>query len=205
MLDIFVLDHENSRQYTTEFISRIPYAKVYNSSKEQTHFTISFNSCLKKSKADWVMVCNNDIHLSEAVIFGLKQILTTVPPGIYSPVVNSPHWKVMHRNNPEDDQIRLVPWLEFVCPIIHKDVIKKIGYLDELMPRGYGVEMDYCYRAKEAGFLTSLIQAYDIYHYGHGSQLSHEEYRTEASSEMNWRLSTKYGENWQKLLQFPQW
>jgi len=109
----------------------------------------------------------------------------------------------MHKQG--DAVQRKVPWVEFVCPIISKDVVKRIGLLDTGMPRGWGVELDYCYRAKQAGFNTNLIQTVSTHHYGHKSQSDHAEYSHYANIEMNDRLREKYGDNWQEILNYPQW
>lgn len=203
-----ILHHDTSAEYTKQIehnLSDIIFS-VYNSSANQTHFTQSFNKAVEIYLYNWdceyVMICNNDINLTARDVEMLKVTLNG-RKGIFSPVVNSPHSGVMNRYG--NDLIRQVPWVEFVCPIIHRDVIKAIGLLDEGMPRGWGVELDYCYRAKQAGFNTYLVQDIAIHHYGHKSQSDHKEYSHYANIEMNDRLKEKYGDNWQEILSYPQW
>jgi GT2 family glycosyltransferase len=148
------------------------------------------------------MICNNDIDLHYEQVHQLEDLVKG-KKGIFSPVVNSPHNAVMSKVG--EDQMRQVPWVEFVCPIISKDVVKKIGLLDNKMPRGWGIELDYCYRAKQAGFSTNLIQTVSVHHFGHKSQDNQDEYRHYANIEMNDRLREKYGDNWQEVLKYPQW
>jgi GT2 family glycosyltransferase len=202
-----ILHHDTSTEYTDLLkhnLGHIDYF-VYNSSVNQTHFTESFNRAIQEAlhtDYEYLMICNNDISLTARDVEMLEVALNG-RKGIFSPTLNSPHWKVMTRTG--DEFIREVPWIEFVCPIIHRDVIKAIGVLDEGMPRGWGVELDYCYRAKKAGFSTYLVQDIQIEHYGHKSQTDHGEYSHYANIEMNDRLIKKYGDNWQEILQYPQW
>lgn len=215
MIFPIILHHDSSTEYTDllkHSLGHIDYS-IYDSSKHQTHFTESFNRAIQDNLGinyllfgdplcDYVMICNNDISLSATDLEALEVILNG-ERGIFSPVVNSPHSAVMSKIG--DDQMRQVPWVEFVCPIIHKDVIESIGLLDNKMPRGWGIELDYCYRAKQAGFNTYLIQDVSIHHYGHKSQIDHGEYSHYANIEMNDRLKEKYGDNWQEVLKYPQW
>jgi GT2 family glycosyltransferase len=202
-----ILHHDTSTEYTDLLkhnLGHIDYS-VYNSSVNQTHFTESFNRAIQEAlhtDYEYLMICNNDISLTARDVEMLEVALNG-RKGIFSPTLNSPHWKVMTRTG--DEFIRKVSWIEFVCPIIHRDVIKAIGVLDEGMPRGWGVELDYCYRAKKAGFSTYLVQDIQIEHYGHKSQTDHGEYSHYANIEMNDRLIKKYGDNWQEILQYPQW
>jgi len=204
-----ILHHDTSTEYTDllkNSLGHIDY-RIYDSNVNQTHFTESFNRAIQEvpenqSFYDYVMICNNDINLTAKDLEALE-IIINGKRGIFSPVVNSPHSGVMSRNG--DHLLRQVPWVEFVCPIIHRDVIEVIGLLDEGMPRGWGIELDYCHRAKNAGFNTYLVQDITIHHYGHKSQADHGEYSHYANIEMNDRLTEKYGNNWQEVLNYPQW
>jgi GT2 family glycosyltransferase len=207
MICLIILHHDSSKEYTTAFIDKIIPSTylIVNSSKLQTQFTQSFNLGLEAfmdSLFTHVMICNNDIDLTYEQLHQLEDLIKG-KKGIFSPVVNSPHAGVMHKQG--DAVQRKVPWVEFVCPIIHRDVIEAIGLLDEGMPRGWGIELDYCYRARKAGFNTYLVQDIAIHHYGHKSQVDHGEYSHYANIEMNGRLREKYGDNWQEVLNYPQW
>lgn len=204
-----ILHHDTSTEYTDllkHSLGHIDY-RIYNSSINQTQFTKSFNNAIKEVPEsqgfyDYLMICNNDINLN-ATDVEMLEVALNGRKGIFSPMVNSPHSGVMSRYG--NDIIRQVPWVEFVCPIIHRDVIEAIGLLDEGMPRGWGIELDYCYRAKKAGFGTYLVQDIAIHHYGHKSQADHSEYSHYANIEMNDRLREKYGDSWQEILNYPQW
>jgi len=207
MIFPIILHHNSSTEYTVQLIGKIMprSGHIVDSSKLGTHFTDSFNVALEtfmKSKFSHAMICNNDIDLDYDRLIQLENAVRN-KKGIFSPVVNSPHNAVMSKQG--NDTYRKVPWVEFVCPIISKDVVKEIGLLDTGMPRGWGIELDYCYRAKQAKFSTNLIQTVSVEHYGHKSQADHGEYSHYANIEMNDRLREKYGDNWGEILKYPQW
>jgi GT2 family glycosyltransferase len=207
MIFPIILHHDTSVEYTDNLMERlIPRASfIIDSNKYKTQFTDSFNLALEAflaSKFSHAMICNNDIDLDYDRLIQLENAVKR-KKGIFSPIVNSPHNAVMSKQG--NATYRKVPWVEFVCPIISKSVVKQIGLLDTRMPRGWGVELDYCYRAKQAGFSINLIQTVSIHHYGHKSQVDHGEYSHYANIEMNDRLRKKYGDNWQEVLSYPQW
>jgi GT2 family glycosyltransferase len=195
MLQKIVLSHNSSLNYTKAFnLQTNNQFTVYDSSKAKTQFTQSFNNCLKVISEDWIMICNNDVDLNLEDIKEIENMIQCKEVGIYSPRVNSPHYQMTIAGDTD--------WIEFVLPIIHKEVIEKIGYLDDLMPRGWGIDLDYCYRAKKEGFNIEILPTRQIKHYEHKSILSEQDYMQKASEEMNSVLTEKYGEGWQKLLKF---
>lgn len=205
-----ILHHDSSTKYTKMLVNGLDRKySVVDSSKLETHFTESFNigivrGLLKTYRTDYthIMICNNDIKMDEDDLLELDKIVAG-KDGIFSPALNSPHTAVMSPKS--SDELRVVPWIEFVAPIFSRNVLKKVGILDELMPRGWGVELDYCFRAKNRGYETSLCQNRVIHHYGGKSYSEREKHCHISNAEMNDRLSEKYGENWQEILQYPQW
>lgn len=194
MIKVVTLSHNNSIEYTNKLKKRIPSIEVYDSSLHLTPFTISFNNALKTiDNNDWIMVCNNDISLNQQDLDTLNEVSKKLIPGIYSPAVNSPHPQMYKSDN---RSVKNVKWIELVCPIIHRHVIQNIGYLDEAMPLGYGVDFDYCYRAQRSGYTSYVIQSVQILHYEHKSQENHKAYKSRASNEMHSYLTEKYGLDW---------
>lgn len=53
--------------------------------------------------------------------------------------------------------------------LIRKEVVKKIGLLDEGFTPAYGEETDYCFRAKKAGYRIVCTSETTIIHYGGAS------------------------------------
>ena len=207
MIYTIILDNKISNEYTKTIVGNIqdfPY-EIIDSTLLNTSFTESFNIAMikgYKTGYDHIMICNNDISLNFNHIIELQDLILNCS-GIFSASFNSPHKKVMEPDGREI--IRKVPWVEFVAPIISRSVIKEVGLLDFDMNYGWGIELDYCYRALKAGYDTNLIQSVEIEHYGHKSQSDHGEYSYYANIEMNHVLLNKYGHGWQEVLSYPQW
>jgi len=210
MIYPIILHHDLSTKFTKRLVGRIDREHaVVDSSKLETQFTESFNIGIIKgilkmidSEFTHVMICNNDITMAEGHLEELDKIVKG-KSGIFSPSCNSPHKGVMTPVG--TDELREVPWVEFIAPIFSKDVLVKTGILDKDLSYGWGVELDYCYRAKNRGFKTSLCQGVGIHHEEHQSQANQAEYAHTAGQEMHHVLQTKYGDNWQEILNYPQW
>lgn len=68
-----------------------------------------------------------------------------------------------------------VPTAHGFCMYIKREVIDKIGILDEVgFERGYGEENDFCYRAGQIGYHDVMCDDTFIYHSGTSSFLSNE-------------------------------
>jgi GT2 family glycosyltransferase len=62
-----------------------------------------------------------------------------------------------------------VPEILGACFLIKKEVIEKIGLLDEKFNPAYGEETDYCYRAAKKGFHFMYVGETEIIHHGASS------------------------------------
>ncbi len=68
------------------------------------------------------------------------------------------------QTHPNISPITFCPLVAFVFVYIKREVIDKIGYLDERF-EGYGVEdIDYCYRARLAGFKIGVAKDISVKH-----------------------------------------
>jgi len=201
-----ILSHDLSQKFTDDLTKNLNDYVIYDSSFYGTPFAISFNLALSLGLDyghDWVMVCNNDITLTQTDLDTLSEILSQCPAGVYSPrVIGAGHGHKHMEWNLGSDVVRKTSWLEFVCPIIHRQVASNIGGVDENFTMGYGVDCDYCYRARQLNFNVGIIQPVQIQHFEHKSQGVHLEYRKKAEREMAIEITKKYGSDWRKLLDF---
>ncbi len=69
----------------------------------------------------------------------------------------------------ETDEIHEIPTAVGFCFYVKREVIRQIGYFDEIFGRGYGEENDFCMRAREKGFRFILVDNAFVYHEGHVS------------------------------------
>ncbi|MCX7612560.1 MAG: hypothetical protein N2043_13340, partial [Ignavibacterium sp.] len=64
------------------------------------------------------------------------------------------------------NQILYFPRVAFLCTLIKKEVIEKIGGLDERFSPGNYEDDDFCLRAQLAGFKTVIVKDAFIHHFG---------------------------------------
>lgn len=70
----------------------------------------------------------------------------------------------------DDNTICKVDWVSGCCILLRKDVVDKIGLLDESF-FFYGEEVEWCYRAKKADYNTYYLPNAEIFHYGGASKI----------------------------------
>lgn len=86
-----------------------------------------------------------------------------------------------------------LPFLNGFCYGIKRDVIDRIGYLDEAnFGRGYGEENDFTLRALQAGFRTAIADDVYVYH-AQSRSYSHEK-RLALSEQAGQTLAGKHGQ-----------
>lgn len=74
--------------------------------------------------------------------------------------------------SPQTPAMVQTDWIEGSCMLIQREVFTRIGYLDTLYAPAYFEEVDYCRRARAAGFTVGLIPDSIIEHHGAGSSQS---------------------------------
>lgn len=136
-------------------------------------FPKAVNLGIERSSGEYVVILNNDVVLLEQEKNTWLDILRK-PFRDYRVGVTGP---MMVSNVPGVDRKFLI----FFCAMISREVIDKIGVLDEEFSPGFGEDCDFCWRAEDAGF--KLVQVPDssgyepsanfrvgnfpIYHRGH--------------------------------------
>lgn len=91
------------------------------------------------------------------------------------------------------------PFLSGFCLLFTRDLIDSIGLLDESLPVGGGEDIDFCLRARNAGFEAYVSEEAFIYHYGgatfHGEGIPQEVIQDEnmKSCSEKWGLPATMG------------
>lgn len=109
----------------------------------------SINEGIKKSSGNYILLLNNDIILLEQeknkwidmLVYPLKK---DKDAGLSGPILGY--------SGPADRN-----FLVFFCAMIKKEVIDKVGMLDEIFTPGGGEDTDFCIRAEDNGY--KLCQA----------------------------------------------
>ncbi len=133
-------------------------------------------------KADYILLLNNDTVIKMPIIKNLTEFLSeTKEAGIVAPAISftkneqilfdvggrvnklfgrTSHNEVLQLENKNPLK---TDYVSGCCMLIKKEVIEKIGLLDERFFLYYE-DVDYCLRAKKLGLLTYVLPSVSIYH-----------------------------------------
>jgi GT2 family glycosyltransferase/glycosyltransferase involved in cell wall biosynthesis len=177
----------NKSDGTIEYLQQL--SKVHNNIRiltndENQGFPVSINQGINVSVSEFVLIINNDIVVTEDWLESLLDVANkNESVGIVGPISNevSGVQKDKEANYKSIDEMHLYaasireknknkitqfPRVAFLCTLIKKEVIDKIGGLDERFSPGNFEDDDFCLRAQLAGFKTVIANDVFIHHYG---------------------------------------
>jgi len=106
--------------------------------------TRAYNEGMKVAEHEFILLLNNDVVFLEQnkdalINMHLERFFKNPKVGIVGPIRS-------HNADLNKD------FIIFFCAMIKKEVIKKIGYLDEIFGAGSSEDIDFCIRAQEVGY-----------------------------------------------------
>jgi GT2 family glycosyltransferase len=159
---------------------------------EGSGFARAANAGLRETSAPVVVLLNSDTIVTEGWLDRLASCLAANPGiGLAGPLSNAGGWQSVPdylTGGPPNNAIRhdpatlsaiaawcadfrprfpypVVDQLNGFCLAIRREVIDAIGLLDEVaFPMGYGEEVDFGFRAQDAGFLCAVAIDGFVYH-----------------------------------------
>ncbi len=152
--------------------------------KENKGFPEGVNQGLTAAEGNYLILINNDVVVTKCWLERMIEIAESNPQiGIVGPISNfvsgpqldteakyktieeMPQYaqKVAEKNK---NKILEFPRVAFLCTLIKKEVIEKLGGLDERFSPGNFEDDDFCLRAQLAGFKTVIAKDIFIHHYG---------------------------------------
>lgn len=140
------------------------------------------NLGMKEADGD-VLLCNDDVLFTKPrTLETLQAILSRYPQiGIVSPHIDGKvgeYWQGHATDIVHYTDVRLC----FVCVLIRKEVVEKVGLLDERFTGGYGWDdVDFCLRVKNAGYKLAVTGRTTVVH-GHVDKDWSTSYRREPQS-----------------------
>jgi GT2 family glycosyltransferase/glycosyltransferase involved in cell wall biosynthesis len=179
---ILIVDN-GSTDETKEYLKKLKDVDVILN-KENKGFPIACNQAISKTSDDYVLILNNDVVVTQGWLERLVEIAELNPSvGLIGPVSNKVSGlqadedakydsiEKMHlyaRKNLEKNynQRLFFPRIAFLCTLIRRDVIDRIGGLDERFSPGNYEDDDFCLRAQLAGYKTLIAKDVFIHHYG---------------------------------------
>lgn len=186
--EVFVVDN-GSTDGSIEMVKK-KFPKVFLiKNKKNLGFARANNQALKKAKGEYLLLLNSDTKILDNALEKLvnfakgKEELGIVGPKLLNPDKSpqpsaAPFYTLpvvfisllrgdsfLRRSYQET---REVDWVAGACFLIKKEITKKIGFLDEEFFM-YIEEMEFCFRAKKAGYKTYFYPAAKIFHLVRGS------------------------------------
>lgn len=149
-------------------------------------FPVACNTGMKLARGDALLLLNNDVVVSSKWLDHMLSCLDhSADTGIVGPCSNYVSGR-QQRDGAYDSMEQFQDWarrwnnhdpakwmelerLVGFCFLIKREVVEKIGYLDEQFSPGHYEDDDYCYRARQAGFKLKLAGDVFVHHHGSAS------------------------------------
>jgi len=128
--------------------------------------------------ADYVLLLNNDAYLEKNTLSILiRETEKNKKPGIFCPLIYNGYTNKIWFSGGKIDWLKMraihqagkTDFISGCAMLIHKDVFKKIGLLDEKFFLYYE-DADFSFRARKAGFDLKIIPEAKVYHYEKSSE-----------------------------------
>ncbi len=178
--EIIVVDNA-STDGTPEYC--IDEGLVFISNPDNRGFPGPCNMALKIASGDSLLLLNNDTMVAEHWLTNMLDALYSGEDvGIVGPMSNFASGKQQSQEpytNLQDmaalydtrykSQYQQVERLIGLCFLFKRELLDRVGYLDERFSPGHFEDDDYCYRARQAGYRLVIAKDTFIYHHGSAS------------------------------------
>jgi hypothetical protein len=203
---VSVIYEEQEWEQTKRSIDKIDCLKVFVSRGGDGSLAKAVNDGIKRLPKNirYVWIITNILFEPEIAERLVSEMERTEYAAI-TPAFHSDH--LFCRPAKDRHGVAEVPFVEFTCPIVRVDVMRRI-LLDEEMPY-VGHDIDFGYRARKAGYKLGVDYDTTIGHvYIRNNKqpepitLSRAKKREDAVPKTTNRLIKKYGPRWQKILMY---
>ena len=151
---------------------------------ENRGFAAGCNQGINAARGEYILLLNNDTVVTPSWLAGMKELLNRYPDvGIVGPMTNSASgvqvvtdagysslaelsvWSSVFREN---NRWRIIAHRRVVgfCMLFRRELVEKIGMLDESFGPGNYEDDDYCLRAELAGYRNLIAGDVFIHHEG---------------------------------------
>jgi len=182
--ELIVVDN-NSSDRTAEYLKSLE-TKYENLrlilNKTNKGYAGGNNDGIKAAKGDFIILLNNDTLVTPSWLLNLlSPIEKDSDIGLVGPVTNNSQNEqclALNGINPENYETLSQSytsknsnlWFEtsrliFFCVVIKKEVIEKVGLLDENFKRGFYEDDDFCARARKANYKLAIAEDSFVYHH----------------------------------------
>jgi GT2 family glycosyltransferase len=194
-VNIFIVNDgsdNNTRNWLLGFSKKYNNSVCLLEHSNNKGYTKAVNTGLKATFSPYVITLNSDTIVSNGWLKGLIRCINSNPKiGIVGPLSNAASWQnvpellnksgdflinLLPENMTVDDMAEIVvnqsehiyprlPFINGFCFMIKRDVLNKIGYMDDkTFPLGYGEENDFCIRAMNVGYELAVADDSYVFH-----------------------------------------
>lgn len=181
----------NISTFLTKIKNKYPEKVEIDTNKTNLGFTKTVNLLFQKCANDYIVLLNSDTEVNEnwlsRLIFPFlrdEKIATITPMSNCATICSFPNIgdnDLLENFSPSELNKRLLKLPSYVeeiptgvgfCMAIRKKALDETGFFDEKnFPRGYGEEVDLCFRIQKMGYKNILNGSLFIYH-KHGGSFS---------------------------------
>lgn len=179
--EIIIVDNGSEIPFKVPFTGFIDCKVIRNEKNEG--YPRAINQGIADAKSDVIVLLNNDVVVTPGWAEELLKYLDDF--SIVGPITNyvagkqrvqvdtytnkDELYKIAELVSEENKgDVEEVNWIIGFCMVIKKEVFQTIGLFDTSLWPCCGEEIDFCFRAREAGFKIGI--AYDVYVHHEGSQ-----------------------------------
>lgn len=182
-----ILVDNASNNETVEFLNSLSATDkriktIFNSTNKG--FPKGVNQGINLAIGKYVLIANNDIVVTRGWMERMIEVAESKSEiGLVGPISNSVSGVQLDKAAKYDSIVQMhkyakqiqkknhnkiveFPRVAFLCTLIKKEVIEKIGGLDERFSPGNFEDDDFCLRAQVAGYKTVIAHDVFIHHYG---------------------------------------
>ncbi|WP_159881079.1 glycosyltransferase family 2 protein [Paenibacillus puerhi] len=146
-------------------------------------FPVACNLGLRLAAGDELLLLNNDTQLTKGAMKAMRRCLHSSPDiGIVGPMSNFASGKqqiagplttirrtAARMNVPNPAKWRATERVVGLCFLFKRELLERVGLLDEQFSPGHYEDDDYCYRARLAGYRLLIAGDAFVYHHGGAS------------------------------------
>jgi len=183
--ELIIVDNGSDKEtaeYLKELEKKDEVKIIFN--KINQGFPIAVNQGIAIANGQYILIANNDIVVTKNWLGSLlKAINKDESIGLAGPISNAvsglqidkdAKYSTMDEMHKYAEQISIknknqtleFPRLAFLCTLIKKEVIEKIGGLDERFSPGNFEDDDFCLRSQLSGYKAVIARDIFIHHYG---------------------------------------